>query len=191
VKRRRGGVFYAVFVMTLGTVASEACSQAAAPAGAGGTCSVVTDCAEGYVCIKQPDGSHQCSNDLSGIQSTEDSGVDSTTAAPSEAAPPDDATAPPDDGGTVFVDGASPVGEGATPSADTGAPPKDTGAPPQDTGTPVSDSGMDRPDTGAAAPDTGAAERDTGAAVDDTGTTVQDAGTPAQDTGASQDTGTE
>jgi hypothetical protein len=154
VKRRGGAVFYAVLVMGLGTVASEACSEAAAPVGAGGTCTVVTDCAEGYVCIKQPDGNHVCSNDLSGIQSTEDSGVDSTTAVPNEAAPLDDSTAPLDDGGTAVVDSASPLGDGGTLSADTGAAAKDTGVPPRDTGTAVPDTGTESPDTGTAG-DTG------------------------------------
>ena len=82
VKRRGGAVFYSVLVLGLATAGSEACGQAAAPVGAGGTCGLTPDCAEGYACITQPDGSRQCSNDFSSIQSTEDAGLDATHRAP-------------------------------------------------------------------------------------------------------------
>jgi hypothetical protein len=135
-------VFYSVLAIAMATAASEACGQAAAPVGAGGTCTLAPDCAEGYACITQPDGSRQCSNDFSSIQSTEDASLDVTTAVGNEAAPGDDAAAPPDEGGTPPPDtGTGPAD--TAPPPDTGSPPQDSGAPPQDTGTPVQDTGTE------------------------------------------------
>jgi hypothetical protein len=136
-------VFYSVLVIAMATAGSEACGQAAAPVGAGGTCTLTPDCAEGYACITQPNGSRQCSNDFSSIQSTEDASLDVTTAPANDAAPGDDASAPPDEAGTPPGDsGSTPPDSGAAPQ-DTGSPPQDTGAPPEDTGTLAQDTGTE------------------------------------------------
>jgi hypothetical protein len=117
-------------------LAGEACGKAAPPVGAGGTCQEATDCQEGYVCVPQPDGTRQCSSDLTPIQSTEDAGEGG--AAPMEAGqpPPGDSTAPPQDSGSPPQDTGSPLKDTGSPPQDTGSPPQDTGSPPQDTGSP-------------------------------------------------------
>jgi hypothetical protein len=109
---------------------SQACSKAAAPVGANGTCALTTDCAEGLQCITQPDGSRQCSSCLMCIESTEESGADAPAVMMGDdATPPDDAAAPPDDTGAA--------------APDTGSPPADTGSPPPDTGSPPVEAGGD------------------------------------------------
>ena len=148
-KRRGGAVFYSVLVLGLATAASEACGQAAAPVGAGGTCTLTTDCAEGYACLPQADGSRECSNNFSSIQSTEDAGLDATTAVPGEAAPQDDAMASSGEGGTPPQDSGPPAADTGSPVADTSTPPRDTGSPPEDTGSPPLDTGAPPDDTGA------------------------------------------
>jgi hypothetical protein len=116
--------------------AGEACGQAAAPAASGDTCELSTDCQEGYVCITQPDGTRQCSNNLAAIQSTEEAGADAPAmAAMDGTAPQGDSTVPPSESG------APPPQDSGSPPADTGSPPKDTGSPPVDTGSPPQDTG--------------------------------------------------
>jgi hypothetical protein len=99
-----------------------ACGQAANPAGSGSTCSLTTDCQQGYACLTQPDGTRQCSSDFSTIQTTEESGA--KEAAPKEGAAAADSTTP--------TDGTTPTPEtGGTP--ETGTTPETGG--PQETGT--------------------------------------------------------
>lgn len=83
-----------------------ACSSNAPLVGAGGTCTLATDCQEGLACLPQKDGTSICSNDLAAVQATEDSGAGKEAAAPVE-------------GG----------------EQDTGTTQQDTGTPVQDTGT--------------------------------------------------------
>ena len=111
---KRGGAYvYPVLVFAAAMLAGEACGQAETPAGSGGTCELTSDCQEGYVCITQPDGTRQCSNDLSSIQLSEEGGTEAG-AMPMEAA-----------------------------AQDSGSPPKDTGSPPVDTGSPPQEAGGD------------------------------------------------
>jgi hypothetical protein len=49
-----------------------ACSSKAKLVPQGGDCLQATDCADGLVCIPQPDGRRLCDNDLSGVQMIED-----------------------------------------------------------------------------------------------------------------------
>jgi hypothetical protein len=95
--------------------ASEACGQAETPASSGGTCQQTTDCQEGYVCITQPDGTRQCSNDLTSIQLSEEAGMEA---------------------------GATPM-EAAAPQGDSAAPPAEAGSPTPETGTPAPEAGGD------------------------------------------------
>jgi hypothetical protein len=97
---------YSVLVVVAAVVTGEACGQAETPAGNGGTCQQTTDCQEGYVCITQPDGTRQCSNDLTSIQLSEEGGMEA---------------------------GETPM-EAAAPEGDSAAPPQETGAPPQEAG---------------------------------------------------------
>lgn len=110
-------------------LAGEACGQAETPAGSGGTCELTSDCQEGYVCITQPDGTRQCSNDLSSIQLSEEGGTEAGAMPMEAAAPQGDSAAPPQESGT--------------PPQDSGSPPKDTGSPPVDTGSPPQEAGGD------------------------------------------------
>jgi hypothetical protein len=140
-----------VFVFVAAMGAGEACGQAETPASAGGTCELTSDCQEGYVCIKQPDGSRQCSNDLSSIQETEEAGMEAAATPMEAAAPQGDSTAPPQEGGmpppqdsgSALQDTGSPPQDSGTPSKDTGSPPQDTGSPMQDTGSPTPEAGGD------------------------------------------------
>jgi hypothetical protein len=122
-----------------------ACSQPA-PLGAQGTvCEVATDCQAGLACVPQADGTRQCSNDFTPIQSTEEAGGGMDAAAAQEAAPQ--------------ADGPAPQGDtGGPPPQDTGSPPQDTGSPPQDTGSPPQDTGSPPQDTGSPPQDTGTGE---------------------------------
>ena len=52
-----------------------ACSSAAALQGPGGPCFLVGDCRPDLVCVTQPDQTRRCTNDLGGIESTEDAGA--------------------------------------------------------------------------------------------------------------------
>ena len=134
--KRRGAFPYPVLVFAVAIGAGEACGQPDNPATQGGTCALTSDCQEGYVCIKQPDGTRQCTNDLSSIQTTEDAGggVDSGMAASDSTAPQGDSSAPTQESG-------APPQDSGTPPQDTGSPPQDTGSPPQDTGSPPVDAG--------------------------------------------------
>jgi hypothetical protein len=123
----------------------QACSSPAALGGQGETCEQATDCQEGLACVPQPDGTRQCSNDLTPVQTTEEAGVNDAPA-PMDAAP-QDGTTPQDTG---------------SPPQDTGSPPKDTGSPPQDTGTPPQDTGSPPQDTGSPPQETGTGDAGTG-----------------------------
>ena len=139
---KRGGAFlYPVLVFAAAMGAGEACGQAETPAASGGTCEQASDCQEGYVCITQPDGTRQCSNDLTSIQLTEEGGMEAAAMAMEGAAPQGDGAAPPQEGGAPPPDSGSPPMDSGSPPADTGSPPKDTGSPPQDTGSPPQDTG--------------------------------------------------
>jgi hypothetical protein len=140
---RRGGAFLFTLAAALAAVAAGgACGQPAPAESQGGTCEQSTDCQEGYVCITQPNGSRQCSNDLSSIQSTEEAGgMDAT-------APQNDATTPPQDGTTPPQESGSPPQESGSPPKDSGTPPKEAGNPPQDTGSPPQDTGSPPQETG-------------------------------------------
>ena len=127
-------------------VLAEACGQPAPAESAGGTCEQSTDCQEGYVCITQPDGTRQCSNDLSSIQTTEEAGAEA--AAQQDGSTPDTGLTPPADGNAPPVDSTAPPQDTGTTQQDTGTPPKDTGSPPQDTGSPPQDTGSPPQDTG-------------------------------------------
>ena len=120
--------------------AVAACSNAANPAGGGGTCAVTDDCQQGYVCITTADGSRQCSNDLSQIESSLEGGADAAAAT--------DAPAQQQDGTTPTTDSGAPPADTGAPPQDTGSPPQDTGSPPQDTGSPPQDTGSPPQDTG-------------------------------------------
>jgi hypothetical protein len=84
------------------------CSTKAKLLGQGGECLQATDCVDGLVCVPQNDGHRICSNDLSGVQSTEDAGAPAPIdSGPSDArpdAPVADANPPdveqPDTGGS-------------------------------------------------------------------------------------------
>ena len=110
---RRGAFLCSVVAVAAALGAAEACGQPAAPAAAGGTCELTSECQEGYACLTQPDGTRQCSNDFSSIQLTEEAGAEAA-AMPMEAA--------------------APQGDSGSPPADTGSPPVDTGSPPQEAG---------------------------------------------------------
>src|SRR5579859_4420837 len=91
--------------------AANGCSAPAALVQQGGTCYVVSDCAEGLACVPQPDGTRRCSNDLTPIQFAAEGGPadamgtpDATRDAPASSdapsAPgPDGMTPPPFEGG--------------------------------------------------------------------------------------------
>ena len=120
----------------------EACGQAETPAASGGTCEQASDCQEGYVCITQPDGTRQCSNDLTSIQLTEEGGTDGAEMMEMEgAAPQGDGAAPPQEGGAPPPDSGSPPVDSGSPPKDTGSPPVYTGSPPVDTGSPPQEAG--------------------------------------------------
>ncbi len=118
----RGAYLYPVIVVAAAMGAAEACGQPAPPAASGDTCALTSDCQEGYVCIKQADGTRQCSNDLSSIQTTEEAGAEAAA---------------------MPMEGAAPQGDSGAPPADTGSPPADTGTPPADTGSPSQEAGGD------------------------------------------------
>jgi hypothetical protein len=121
---------------------AAACSNSAAPVGAGDVCQLASDCAQGLVCVPQADGSRRCSSDLSGIVSTIDAGGGMDAAA--EAAPAQDGTAP--------ADGTTPTETGGNP--ETGTQPETGGNPPETGGQP--ETGGNPPETGA--PETGTPE---------------------------------
>ena len=119
---RRGAFLCSVVTVAAALGAAEACGQPAAPAASGDTCELTSECQEGYVCIKQADGTRQCSSDLSSIQLTEEAGAEAAA---------------------MPMEGAAPQGDSGAPQADTGSPPVDTGAPPVDTGSPPQEAGGD------------------------------------------------
>ncbi len=143
-----------------------ACSSPEKASGQGGQCFVTDDCAPGFACITQADGTRQCTNDVSSVQTLPPEAGGPTDAPPMEAGeggalpdstapegapppPPDAGTPPPPDAGSP-----PPPDTGAPPPPDTGAPPPDTGAPPTpDTGAPPPDSGSPPPDSGSPPPD--------------------------------------
>ncbi len=87
-----------------------ACSSTPKLVGAGGECVQATDCENGLICAPQKNGPSTCTNDLTGVQSTEPNpGKDAGEAGAKDAAY--DAPSPGDTG----------------PPADTGAPPDDAG----------------------------------------------------------------
>lgn len=144
--KRGGPLLFTLASVVLAASAGAACGQQASPAGPGDTCEQATDCQEGYVCITQPDGSRQCSDNLSSIQTTEEAGMDAEAqgdapAAQDGSAPAPDGTAPADSGGGSPDTGGGGTKDSGTPPQDTGSPPQDTGSPPQDTGSPPADSG--------------------------------------------------
>ena len=142
---KRGSFLYPVLAIAAAMGVGEACGQAETPAASGGTCEQASDCQEGYVCITQPDGTRQCSNDLSSIQLTEEAGMDAgeMMMAMDGAAPPQgDGAAPPQESGTTPPpDSGSPPKDSGSPPKDTGSPPVDTGSPPVDTGSPPQEAG--------------------------------------------------
>ncbi|HEY3817080.1 MAG TPA: hypothetical protein VGL81_07915 [Polyangiaceae bacterium] len=156
---KRGRAYLPPVLVVLGAmVAGEACGQAAAPAASGGSCQLTSDCQEGYVCITQPDGSRQCSNDLTSIQLTEEAGAEAAATPMDAAAPMGDGSAPPpQEGGVTSQDSGSPP-----PPQDSGSPPKDSGSPPQDTGSPPQDTGSPPQDTGSPPQDTGSPPQEAG-----------------------------
>jgi len=66
---------------TLALAASAGCSTPEALGGPGAPCTLATDCAEGLVCIPQPNNTRQCSNDLAAIQFVEEAGASTGGAA--------------------------------------------------------------------------------------------------------------
>ncbi len=139
---KRGAYLSPVLVLVAIALA-EACGQAATPAASGDTCELTADCQEGYVCITQPDGSRQCSSDLSSIQLTEEAGMEAAATPMEAGAPQGDSTAPPQEGGLPPQDSGTPPKDTGSPPQDTGSPPQDTGSPPQDTGSPPQEAGGD------------------------------------------------
>jgi hypothetical protein len=131
---RRGGPFlFPVAAVVLAVLGGQACSKAATPGGDGASCEVATDCAEGYACIAQPNGTRACSSNLSSIQQTEEAGMEAA-ATPDEGGTTGDATTPP------ASDAGNPAPEAGTPPKDSGTPAKEAGSPPKDSGTPPQDS---------------------------------------------------
>lgn len=111
------------FALATLALAPLACSTPAALGGPGAPCSVVTDCAEGLVCIPKPNNARECSNDLAAIQFVEEAGTSTAAATQSGA----NGGAPGD--AAVVADGsasAAPVDSaGATsPNADAALPPE-------------------------------------------------------------------
>jgi hypothetical protein len=140
---KRAAFLYPVLVFAAAMGAGEACSNAETPASSGGDCQVTSDCQEGYVCITQTDGTRQCSNDLSSIQTTEEAGTEGAAPPMEGAAPQGDSAAPPQDSGSPPADTGAPPADTGSPPKDTGSPPQDTGSPPQDTGSPPAEAGGD------------------------------------------------
>ncbi len=159
--KRRAAHLYPVLVVVCTLALAEACGQAEAPAGSGGTCQLTSDCQEGYVCITQPDGTRQCSNDLAAIQQSEEAGPEAAAMMPTTdgAAPQGDGAAPPQESGTTPP---PPDSGSAPPPPDSGSPPKDSGSPPKDSGSPPEDTGSPPQDTGAPPSDTGAPPQEAG-----------------------------
>ncbi len=124
-------------------VASGACSSAEPLAGQGGTCSLVTDCQDGFICVpkdpKQPDGTRVCSSSTANILPA--------SSATATATPTTDSGAPPGqpagDGGQPMSAGdgsARPPAEAGGPTVEAGTPPMDA-QPPQEAAAPPVDSG--------------------------------------------------
>lgn len=59
-----------VALVTAGLIAIAACAQETSPVGPGEECFLASDCQPGLVCVPQPNGSRQCSADLTGFEGT-------------------------------------------------------------------------------------------------------------------------
>jgi hypothetical protein len=70
-------------------VGLAACSSKAKLAAQGGECLQATDCQDGLVCVPQKNAPSVCSNDLSGVQSTEEAGAPAARDATVRDAPSD------------------------------------------------------------------------------------------------------
>jgi hypothetical protein len=127
-----------------------ACSSSENLAGAGGSCIQVTDCQEGLVCGKGPNGAGVCTSNTGSLQPPQDAGGggDAASAPPGDAAVSADATqdsTTPTDDAPAQQDEASAPEDAAAPDVeqhpmDSGkpeeaaAPPVEASAPPPDAG---------------------------------------------------------
>jgi hypothetical protein len=147
VNRTRPALRLVALVTAAGlSIGPFACSSPESLSAQGGSCTVVTDCQDGLVCGKGPNGTRVCTNDLASLQPPQDSGLDdaanqapqaegsagndaeadSTEPPPSDARAPSDVASPPADVETVDVE---------IPPVDAGKP-EDAGTPPKEAATP-------------------------------------------------------
>jgi hypothetical protein len=133
--------------MLLASLAAfSGCSSAETLAGQGGTCSLVTDCQDGLVCVpkdpNQPNGARICSSSTMNILPAA-TAMATATATPDSGAPPGE---PPVDGGSSNP---TPPGDGSArapdeaggPTVEAGRPPPVDAQPPQEAEAPPVDSG--------------------------------------------------
>jgi hypothetical protein len=151
VNRNEPGVWL-VAAATLAGLATGpfACSSSENLAGAGGSCIQVTDCQDGLVCGKGPNGTGVCTSNTGSLEPPQDAGggVDAPSAPQSDAASSGDAT---QDSTTPTDDAPAPEDEASAPEdaevpdveqhpMDSGkpeeaaAPPVEASAPPPDAG---------------------------------------------------------